>query len=235
MARKQRINFAKLPWQGQLFTPLQGPVGKQFVEGDPFLRSQLDRTLWHDEVTDTYVGSNHQIVTRADSRARELSHGAVRVVTLQDTEHPTLKQMIYQRNYVDVPEAIIQTQEGEFAKQIAEIAAQRNIPFNLPCKVTDLDVTADGEYIARPNFVLTQHPSLNSENNRKRFSRMENGFPVFDEKGEYIWYLRRDSSAGVYRNSSLGVSGSIADFGGSDFLISTFPGASALPASAGNP
>ena len=180
------------------------------------MRSQLDRTLWHDEVTDTYVGSNHQIVTRADSRARELSHGAVRVVTLQDTEHPTLKQMIYQRNYVDVPEAIIQTQEGEFAKQIAEIVAQRNIPLSLPCKVTGLDLTVDGKYIVRPDFALTQHPSLNFENNRKRFSRMENGFPVFEDNGEYTWYLRNDSSAWVCRSGSLDAVGDDADFDNSN-------------------
>ena len=216
---KQRINLAKMPWQGQLFAFLQGSIGKAFVEGDAFLKSQLDRTLWYDGETETYVGSNHSIVTRADSRARELSHGVIRAVSLQDTDNSTFKDMIYGKYYADVPEAIIQTPDGDFANQVVKIVSKKDITLNLPCKVTGLDVkigeNGSPQYSARDDFALTQHDSLKYSNGKERFNKLENGFPVFDDNGKYTWYLRSDNSVGVSRGSGFGVNGGVANFGDS--------------------
>lgn len=210
MARK--IDFGKAPWQGQLFCFLQGPIGKAIVEGDEFLKSQLGKTIWYDEKTGVYQGSNNRIATRLDSRVREVSSGLIKVVNLQDTNNPALLEMIKDRHYVSVPEVYLFSSNGEVAEQIKQIAVDKRVSFDTPCRATGLDFVAGG-YAGRDDFALVQNEALDFKNNQRRFTEMKDGFPVFDdEKGLYSWYVSKNGSAGVCRGGGLNAVGDVANF-----------------------
>ena len=218
MARKKQVDFTQASWQGQLYTTLTGAFGRALVEGDPYLKSQINKTIWYDEETQTYVGSNYPIVTRVDTIAKELSGGAVRAVSLQDTDNSTFRRIFLGKYYADVPELIIQTskEKGQFAninnpliERIGEIARDRGVKFEFPCKVEGIDAIFDigWKVTARDDFKVVQHDSLDYKHNGERFTFMENGFPVFEKDGSYIWFLRSEGAARVYRNSDFNVGG----------------------------
>ncbi|MFH1290454.1 MAG: hypothetical protein ABIH92_03535, partial [Nanoarchaeota archaeon] len=192
--RKLGWKIAPTFWDGEGAKPLLDRYGAG--AGDNTFLKQFT----YDEQSGMVKGSFPLGNARLDAIVR--SKG-IRVATLDDLYKPEVRAMFDGRFYSDPAALALRGNENKgYSKnnpliaQLVELVEDANGRVEFPLLVTGWDVEPiegdDKGYglkvVKRDDFLAVHDKRLNGENNGKRFNKLKDNLPDFEDSGEYTFY-----------------------------------------------
>ena len=202
---KQKLT-GKFDWQTSEIVPafLQGEDAEALWETSKDIATG---TMGYDSEQKLIYGSTLFLAARVDTQLRALG---LRAANLRDLSRPEVMRMAKDKHYIDSPTVVIRSEEdleypsnNSLINKLMDEASRlhEKLPFmvigfdSAPCK--------DGGYnrtiVPRDDFKIIYDERLNGKYGGKRFTEVDDlGIPLFDEKGERVWYARGIGAAGVF-------------------------------------